>query len=93
MLVNPDHAHTIDAWAADHGQGWICAPTWVYDPENLMTFQEAADWAHVKVRTIYQWHQRGLPYVSTVDGRRIREEDLVRWLRDRRRARLGDTTL
>lgn len=87
-LADPDAADVLDTWAADHGQGWICAATWVYDPDHLMTLREAAEWAHVQVTTIYQWRQRGLPYVLTVDGRRVREGDLVAWLRDRRRARL-----
>ena len=91
-LVNPDTADAIDAWAGDHGQGWVVGAAWDYEEHELLTFAEAADRANVKLRTIYQWHQRGLPYTDTPDGRRIKEGDLVRWLRDRRRARLRNTT-
>lgn len=87
-----DAADTIDEWAAARGQGWVVGSTWVYDEEELLTLDEVADLAHVQVTTVYHWHQRGLPYTSTVDGVRVRAGDLVRWQRDRRRARLGDTT-
>lgn len=91
-LVDPDTAHAIDRWAADHGQGWVVGATWDYDEHELLTLREAADRANVRLRTIYAWHQRGLPYTDTVDGLRVRAGDLVRWQRERRLARLGNTT-
>jgi hypothetical protein len=91
-LVNADHADAIDAWAVDHGQGWVCEAPWPWDDDHLFTFAEAADAANVRLRTIYQWHQRGLPYTDTPDGRRIRAGDLVRWDVHRRQSRLGNTT-
>jgi hypothetical protein len=90
---DPDAAHALDTWAADHGQGWVRPQAWDYDENELLTLYEAAERASVRLRTIYQWHQRGLVYVDTVDGRRVRVGDLVRFIRDRRRSRLGDTTL
>lgn len=90
--VDADTAAAIDAWAVDHGQGWVVGAVWDYDEHELWTFAEAADRANVQLRTIYAWHQRGLPYTSTVDGLRIRAGDLVAWQRDRRLARLRDTT-
>lgn len=88
-LSVPDTADAIDAWAVDHGQGWVVGSTWDYDPNELLTLREVADRANVKLRTVYEWHQRGLPYTDTVDGKRVRAGDLVAWQRDRRRARLG----
>jgi hypothetical protein len=91
-LVDADAARAIDAWAADHGQGWVVGATWDYDENELLTLREAADRANVQPRTIYQWHRRGLPYVGTVDGLRVKAGDLVRWVRERRQARVGNTT-
>ena len=90
--TDPDAADAIDEWAADHGQGWVAGTTWDYDPDELLTLDEVAELAHVDVRTVYRWHQRGLPYRTTVDGLRVRAGDLVAWQRDRRLARLRDTT-
>lgn len=92
--VDPDAAHALDTWAADYGEGWVCAQAWGdYDENKLLTLYEAAELANVRLRTIYQWHQRGLVYTRTVDGRRVRMGELVRFIRDRRRARIGNTTL
>lgn len=88
VAVHADTADAIDAWAVDHGQGWVVGATWDYDEDELLTFQQAADRANVQVRTVYQWRQRGLKAVSTPDGRRIRAGDLVQYVRDRRQARL-----
>lgn len=90
---DPDTADALDTWAVDHGQGWVVGATWDYDENELLTRQQAADRAHVQLRTIYQWHRRGLAYTDTVDGLRVRAGDLVRYIRDRRRARVGNTTL
>jgi hypothetical protein len=88
---DPETAAAIDAWAVDHGQGWVVGSTWEYDENALLTFAEVADLASIELRTVYAWHRRGLPYTDTVDGLRVRAGDLTRWLRDRRRARVRDT--
>lgn len=90
--VDPDAVAALDAWAADHGQGWVVGQAWDFDENELLTLHEAADRANVQLRTIYAWHQRGLPYTRTVDGLRIRAGDLVAWQRERRLARLGNIT-
>lgn len=90
--LDPEAVASLDAWAADHGQGWICEKPWPWDDDHLFTIAEAADAASVRVTTIYQWHQRGLPYVRTADGLRVRAGDLVRWDVLRRQNRLGNTT-
>lgn len=90
--ADPDTADAIDRWAAAHGQRWVLGATWDFDDDRLLTLDEVADIAFVAVTTVYRWHQRGLPYTSTVDGLRVRAGDLVRWQRDRRLARLRNTT-
>jgi len=87
-IVDPETIAALDAWAVDHGQGWVVGHQDTYDEDELLTVSEAADWAHVQVRTVYMWHRRGLPYTDTVDGIRVRKGDLVTWLTDRRQARL-----
>jgi hypothetical protein len=79
----------LDAWAVEHGQSWVAGGAIDYDPDELLTISEAADTAHVQVKTIYQWHQRGLVYTRTVDGVRVRAGDLVRYVQDRRRQRVA----
>jgi hypothetical protein len=86
--VDPSTALQLDAWAADRGEGWIAADPTTYDDDDLLTLDEVARWAGVRVGTVYQWHWRGLPYVSTPDGERVRMGELKRWERDRRQARL-----
>lgn len=90
--ADPDAADAIDRWAADHGQRWVVGATWDFDDDHLFTLDQVADIAFVELSTVYRWHQRGLPYTSTVDGLRVRAGDLVRWQRDRRLARLRNTT-
>lgn len=87
--TDPDTAHALDTWAVDHGQGWVVGATWDYDEYELLTIREAANRANVQIRTIYQWHRRGLRYTATADGPRVRADHLVDYIRDRRRARAG----
>lgn len=90
--LDPEAVTALDAWAAQHGQGWICEQPWPWDDDHLFTLAEAANAANVAVRTIYQWHQRGLPYTPTPDGLRVNAGDLVRFDVRRRQGRLGGTT-
>lgn len=62
---------------------------WPYDDDELISCAEVGELCHVKQRTVYVWHGRGLPYVHTVDGIRVRVGDLKRWLRERRQARVS----
>lgn len=86
--VDPDAVAAVDAWAVDHGQGWVVGSTWDYDEDELLTLDEVAERTHVERRTVYAWHRRGLPYTDTVDGLRVRAGDLVRWRRDQRLRRV-----
>lgn len=90
--VDGPAAAALDRWAVDHGQPWIAAQEWEYDEDRLYTLAEVAEKCHVVLRTVYQWHQRGLPYVRTADGLRVRAQDLVRWEQERRQRRIRNLT-
>lgn len=85
--ISPEQCASLDAWAEDHGQGWVAPSPWPYADEDLLTLQEVADACHVELRTVYRWHQRGLPYVATPNGLRVRALDLFRFEHARRAAR------
>lgn len=83
----PHIAEQLDAWAVEHGQGWVTPQVVDCADDDLLTFGEVCYLLQVAQRTIYQWHQRGLPYTETVDGTRIRWGDLKRWEQLRRQNR------
>lgn len=88
--LGPAMAEFLDEWAVQHGEAWVVGGELAdYDDDDLLTFDEVAVWAGVKLPTVYQWHYRGLPVTPTVDGKRVRKGDLVAWERDRRVARLA----
>lgn len=89
--ADPVAAAGIDAWAAEHGQSWVTPTEWPYADDDLLTIGQAADACHVQRATIWRWHQRGLPYVDTVDGQRVKARDLLEYNRTRRLARLKRT--
>lgn len=86
--LGPEECARIDDWAARHGQGWVAPTEWPYTADQLITTQEVAELCHVKLRTVYAWHQRGLPWTPTPQGIRVRVGDLEVWERLRRLARL-----
>lgn len=79
---------SLDAWAIQHGQAWVVPSAWPYDDDELITCAQVAELCHVKLRTVYTWHERGLPYVRTPEGIRVRVGDLKIWQRERRQARI-----
>ncbi|HEX5522817.1 MAG TPA: hypothetical protein VFX53_05185 [Pedococcus sp.] len=87
-VANKEAAAHLDRWAIDHGQGWVAPSPWPYADDDLITCEQLADACHVEVRTVYRWHQRGLPYVDTADGVRVRVADFFTFYRSQRRARL-----
>jgi len=85
--ASPEECASLDAWARAHGQGWVAPSPWPYGDEDLLTPRQVAEACHVELRTVYRWHQRGLPYVDTPEGIRVRGLDLFRWECDRRASR------
>jgi hypothetical protein len=86
--ADPAAAARLAAWAVEHGQGWLVPTPWPYDDDELITCEQVADACHIEVRTVYRWHQRGLPYVDTPDGIRVRAGDVPAFEKARRQARL-----
>lgn len=86
--LDPDAAAGLDRWAIEHGERWLLAEGTLYEDNDLLTLAEVAETSGVKLRTVYQWHQRGLRYVVTVDGPRVRYADLIAFERNRRLRRL-----
>lgn len=84
-------AASIDRWALAHGERWLLVEGVAYDEHYLLTLAEVADTCGVKLRTVYQWHQRGLCYTDTVKGPRVKYSDLIAFERNRRLRRLRQT--
>lgn len=74
-------------WARQHGQTWVMPEEVQYNPDDVLTVDQAAAFCHVEKRTIYQWHHRGLPYVPDRKHRMIRMGDLLEFEAARRRKR------
>lgn len=81
-------ADGLDRWAVQHGERWVLTDGVLYERDDLLTLADVADVCAVKLRTVYQWHQRGLRYTVTAKGPRVRYEDLVEFERMRRLRRL-----
>jgi hypothetical protein len=78
----------LDRWALQHGERWLLTDSVVYEDNDLLTLAEVAEVSGVKLRTVYQWHQRGLKYTTTAKGPRVRYDDLIAFERNRRLRRL-----
>lgn len=89
QALDPDACAALDAWMAQRGQGWIAPSPWPYTDDDLVTCEQLAHACHVEVRTVYRWHRRGLPYVDTPDGLRIKIGDVYAFQRRRRLERKG----
>lgn len=87
-----DHAPTVceqlDEQSRRLGQGWVL-PAPVYEDNDLLDTDLAADYLHVQPRTVDEYHRRGLRATSTVDGVRYRVGDLKEFVRDRRKRRIA----
>lgn len=68
-------------------QTWVVPSANVYEPDDLLTAELAADAANVEPRTIYAWRSSGLKVTSTPDGPRYRFGDLQEFRAERRRKR------
>lgn len=79
----------LDTWAVEHGEGWVVPSPLVFLADDLLTVDEVATYASVKRRTVYRWHELGLPWTHTPDGIRVRAGDLLTWERERRQRRIG----
>lgn len=68
----PEVCAAMDAEMLRLGQGWVVPQMDRYNPLDLLTAAEVAEYCHVKVDTVYQWRRRGLQVTTTVDGDRYR---------------------
>jgi hypothetical protein len=68
----------IDAEMVDMGQTWVVPTVVTYTDDDLLTAELVKDYAHVSLKTVYQWHTQGLG-IKTRDGIRFRFADVVRW--------------
>jgi hypothetical protein len=73
------------------GQAWVL-PTAVYEDDDLLTTELAADYLNVRPRTVDEYRRRGLPATSTPDGPRYRVADIRSWVTARRRNRKSTDT-
>lgn len=87
LRADPSVCAQLDEWALEHGQTWVVPSAWPYADDELLTLTQAAQACHVQVTTVYRWHQRGLRYIDTPDGARVRAGDLIDFARARRLAR------
>ncbi len=83
----PRVCEQLDEQTRRLGQGWVL-PAPSYDDDELLTTELAAEYLHVRPKTIDEYRRRGLPVVDTVDGIRYRVHDLKAWVLARRRRRV-----
>lgn len=77
-LVAPDVCAQMDTEMVEMGQSWVVPCVTTYTDDDLLTAELVADYAHVSVKTVYQWHHQGLG-IKTRDGIRFRFADVLRW--------------
>lgn len=74
----PEICAELDGEMLRYGQRWVVPVVVSYTDDDLLSAELAADYAGVSVKTIYEWHQRGLG-VKTVDGIRFPFAQLRAW--------------
>jgi hypothetical protein len=85
--LDPMAAAKLDGRFTELGQRWVVPRPNPYEPNDLLTAEQAADLCNVKPRTLDTWRSRGLQVTTTPDGIRYRVADIYRYrraLRDRR---------
>lgn len=87
----PDATRIVDASIVGYGQSWAVLQPVLYEPDDLLSVNQLADYANVKPRTIDTWKTRGLKPTHTVDGLRYRWSDVLDYQRQRRLQRRGKT--
>jgi len=75
----PEACAELDDQMREYSQRWIVPTVVAYTPDDLLTVELVADYAHVSVKTAYVWITRGLAHVRTPDGIRVVFSDLQRW--------------
>ncbi|MCP2168120.1 helix-turn-helix domain-containing protein [Goodfellowiella coeruleoviolacea] len=85
--VDPDECARIDAAVIRLGQGWVVPQPVTADMDDLLTVDQAAEYAGVRLRTIDEWRRRGLVVVTTPDGVRVTPRALAEYQRSRRERR------
>ena len=79
--LDPGRCARLDEEMIRLGQRWVVPTPTVYQPDDLLTADLVADYAHVALGTVYEWkRRRGLPWVDTIDGIRFRFWEVQRWL-------------
>jgi hypothetical protein len=81
---DPEEAARMEDRAVALGQGWIKPKVVQFEDDELLTFQEAADYCSVRPRTVDMWRSRGLEVVQTPDGLRVTPRALQDYQRERR---------
>lgn len=86
--ISPERCAVLDRRAQELGQGWVIPQDWHVDLDDLLSRDEAAEFAQVERRTLDEWRRRGLKVTATPDGPRYRVRDLLDYQAQRRRARI-----
>jgi hypothetical protein len=85
----PDECAALDRRMVELGQSWIAPQVHQYDPMDLLTVAEVADYCSVKINTVYEWRRRGLEVTTTPDGDRHRVDHVDAYRARVRRRRAG----
>jgi hypothetical protein len=85
-LLERDRAECLrlDNLARYVGQGWVAPRVSQFEPDDLLTARQAADYCDIRPTTLQQWKARGLKVIETADGRRYRVQDLNDYRASRR---------
>jgi hypothetical protein len=90
--ADPDTCARLDEQMSQLGQGWVRPRPLLHGDDDLLTATEVAEVFGVRVHTVDVWRARGLEPVSTPDGPRYREADVIDYHARKRRQRARKNT-
>lgn len=81
---NPEMCRKLDTQMLRFGEGWVAPRPVVYGPDDYLSADLVANYAAVRLKTVYEWRRRGLASIQTNEGIRFRFADVQMWIAGRR---------
>lgn len=78
--IDPQACHHLDERMSRAGQRWITPHVAAHAPDDYLSADVVADFAGVRLKSVYEWRARGLPSIRTNEGIRFRFADVQAWV-------------
>lgn len=78
--TDPTACRQLDEQMRAMGQRWVAPRTVTYGADDWLSAELVAEFAGVRLNTVYEWRARGLASIKTNEGIRFRFADVQAWV-------------